>query len=339
MHFAAIVLTKGFVCMRPLLTQAPNASFSLEKNVWADFIELQCLLSTDKEISLSDVISMVTEEGPNELNRGSDRASEQDDKVYRAFADVFKFIENRAQILGTAYPFTIVDEDTISVNLESASVEQVLYLFLLYSSNLSLFRKNEQQRLTAAFESAAKYVLQQIYPSHNVEVFGTASSEGNIFHGGKLIERFEKLAQCLHTEVTNVTRRNPRYDRASGDGGLDLVGFIQLDHEHSKVPFIPMCFAQCACSVDKWVEKQGSIKYDTWNQRFERLAPYVELIFVPFSLRGADGKWSDEEADRMTVIPIDRIRFIHIIESNREYLNAFKETDAYQVVNESINEL
>lgn len=182
-------------------------------------------------------------------------------------------------------------------------------------------------------------MLQQIFPSFHIEVFGTASAPGDIFYGGKLIERFEKLAKCLHTDVKLVTKENPRYQNTSGDGGLDLVGFMQLENDEAGSPFIPSCFAQCACSVDKWKDKQSSIKFDSWNQRFEQLSHYCEFIFVPFSLRGSDGKWCNSDIDHMVVIPIDRIRFIHIVKNIGNSTLFFEESDAYKVIQESISNL
>lgn len=158
-----------------------------------------------------------------------------------------------------------------------------------------------------------------------------------MFYGGKLIERLEKLADCLHTDIKKCAKENPRYDSPSGDGGLDLVGFMQLDGEGAETPFIPLCFAQCACSFDKWKEKQSSIKFDAWNQRFEQIAHYCEFIFVPFSLRGPDGKWSYAESDHFVVIPIDRIRFVHIAGVYSDSLDSFSRTDAYRIVTESIS--
>lgn len=320
--------------MTPSLT-LPKASIDLEKNVWADYVELICLTSLDREISLSDMLAIASEDIPDGPVRGLDETGEQEDAFYQKFLDIFKYLENRANMLNDAYPFSFTDEDTISIDFARLSTKQTFYLFLLYCSNLACFSKPDQHRLTKEFEVVSKYILQQIFPSFHIEVFGTATSQDDMFYGGRLIERFEKLADCLHTEVKSATRENPRYNRTSGDGGLDLVAFTQIDGAGTEVPFIPLCFAQCACSVDKWKEKQSSIKFDEWNQRFEQIAHYCEFIFVPFSLRGPDGKWCGTEADRIVVIPVDRIRFLHIIQS--EDLTFFEQRDAYQVIQESIS--
>lgn len=325
--------------MIPSLTSLPKASLNLEKNVWADFIELLCLTNVDREISLSDIQYRISEEEPEAPERGHDETGEQEDVLYRKILDIYSHLENRALLLGDAYPFTFVDEDTICVSLERLSSEKLFYLFLLYCSNLSFFEKTSQHLLTREFELISKYILQQIFPSFHVEVFGTASNPDDTFYGGKLIERFEKLAKCLHTEVKLRTKENPRYHNTAGDGGLDLVGFIQLEDDEAGSPFIPLCFAQCACSVDKWKDKQGSIKFDAWNQRLEQLSHYCEFIFVPFSLRGSDGKWCNADIDHMVVIPIDRIRFLHIVKNVGNDILFFEESDAYKVIQESISNL
>lgn len=325
--------------MIPSLTSGPKTSLKFEKNSWADYIELLCLKSIDKEYSLSDVLAVISEEEYEGPEHGSDATGEQEDALHRKLLDIFRYLKNRAFILDNAYPFSFIDDDTFAIDLDNLTSEQLLYLFLLYSSNLSFFSRSEQQRLTKAFEAISKHVLSRIYPSHHVEIFGTASSPGDVFYGGKLIERFERLAEKLNTELKDATKRNPHYNQPIGDGGLDLVGFIQLDDLKSKVPFIPLCFAQCACSLEKWSEKQSSIKFDEWNQRFEALTHYCEFIFVPFSLRGPDGKWSYEEADKITVIPIDRIRFIHMMRTSEEAIRQFEQSDAYLVAQESVGEL
>lgn len=325
--------------MVPSLSSLPNFSINLDKNVWADFVELSCLTNIDREISLGDMLDIAMSEGSEGPERGSDAAGEQDDNYRRQFIDIFRYLENRSQILGEFYPFSFIDEDTISIDITNLSIEKLLYLFLLYCSNLSRFDRSSQASLTKEFEVISRFVLERIYPTYHVETFGTASKPTDLFYGGNLIERMEKLAQCLHTELSPTTKNNPRYQNASGDGGLDLVGFSQLDNEGSTAPFIPLCFAQCACSVDQWKNKQSSIKYDEWNQRLLQLPHYCEFIFVPFSLRGSDGKWSPTDADQMVVIPVDRIRFLHILKMNGNTLDFFQTSSAKRIIDDSISQL
>ena len=44
--------------MIPSLSTLPKHSINLEKNAWADFVELSCLKNPDYEISLEDMLSI-----------------------------------------------------------------------------------------------------------------------------------------------------------------------------------------------------------------------------------------------------------------------------------------
>lgn len=325
--------------MIPSLSTLPKHSINLEKNAWADFVELSCLKNPDYEISLEDMLSITTNEGEDAPDRGSDEAGEQEDNRRQHFRDIFQYLINRAHILNEYYPFQFIDADTISIDITNLSSEQCMYLFLLYCSNLSQFGASDRTSLTKEFEALSKIVLERIYPTYHIEIFGTASSPSDMFYGGSLISRMEKLAECLHTELSSTTKNNPRYTNPSGDGGLDLVGFSQLDNEAAAAPFIPLCLAQCACSVDQWKDKQRSIKYDEWNQRLLQLPRYCEFIFVPFSLRSSDGKWSPTDEDQIVVIPIDRIRFLHLLKANGNTLDFFQTSKAKEIIDASIAQL
>lgn len=325
--------------MIPSLSSLPGFSRNLEKNVWADFAELSCLISPDKEISLGDMINITSGDEADGPQRGSDETGAQEDLYRQQVLDVFSYLKNRAAILPDCYPFVFIDNDTISIDIGNLSAEKELYLFLLYCSNLSRFTPSERHTLTKEFEILSRVVLAKIYPTYHVDIFGTASSPEDMFYGKNLIDRMEKLAKCMHTELTPNTKSNPRYANPSGDGGMDLVGFSDLDAQNAGVSLIPLCFAQCACSVDHWKDKQSSIKYDTWNQRFLQLPRYCEFIFVPFSLRGSDGKWNPADADQMTVIPIDRIRFLHILSAQENPFDFFSSSKSKEIMDESISQL
>ena len=102
---------------------------------------------------------------------------------------------------------------------------------------------------------------------------------------------------------------------------------------------MPTLFAQCACSVDEWKDKQSSIKHETISKKIINLASYFEFIIVPFSLRGTDGSWSNTDLDRIVVIPIDRVRFLHIISLYGESFSFFENNDAYALVTDSLEEI
>lgn len=325
--------------MKPGMSALPRASKAFEKNVWADFVELLCLVSKDKEISLSDLVEVARQEDPEHSERGDQESAEKEDSFRQQLSDVFSYLLSRKQSFGDFYPFSFVDEDTICVEQTPLSSGQKLYLFLLYASNLSRFTKSEQARLTKDFEALSKAVIKLVFPQFNVEIFGTASQEGEPFHGGNVFDRLQRLSQYLNTTLSDAALKNPRYRQAGGDAGIDLVGFAQIEAAGSHAPFVPTLFAQCACSVDEWKDKQFSIQYEKISKKFSNLASYCEFIIVPFSLRGTDGSWSYTDLDRIVVIPIDRVRFLHIISLYGESFSFFENNDAYALVTDSLEEI
>ena len=180
--------------MLPHIDTLPQESKKLEKNIWADYIELLCLLSPDKEISLSDVLSMVTQEDGDSPRNGSESSSEDADNYHLVLSDIFLCLQRRVELLKAGYPFCFLDEDTITVRpCKDWSILDNLYLFLLFASNLSRFSKEQQSVLAKEFETCSKYVLSTIHPSFSVEVFGTGSAPTDLFYGGKVIDRLKNL--------------------------------------------------------------------------------------------------------------------------------------------------
>src|SRR5690606_14521223 len=88
------------------------------------------------------------------------------------------------------------------------------------------------------------------------ELFGTSRTkgEGDVYRGN-LRERLRILASNLCSYTSKSFDSDSGYDVTGGDGGLDIVSYIPLDG----MPYIPVSFAQCACSQEEWENKQLSI--------------------------------------------------------------------------------
>lgn len=135
-------------------------------------------MSKDNEIILNDILVTALGEDYESPKRGGEETGAQEDNFHQQFQDVLKYLKKRKQVLCDGYPFIFVDDDTLSIGLDNLSSLHLLYLFLLYCSNLSLFTPSERYHLSHEFESISKSVLQQLYPSFQVEIFGTSSNPG-----------------------------------------------------------------------------------------------------------------------------------------------------------------
>jgi hypothetical protein len=293
----------------------PDFSKTLERNRWADFIELLCLENLDKEISLNDIITIYIQEGPVESSIGDDDHGEKVDKLRAKFMEIYRYIFSRMTYIKDFYPFSKIDEDTIKAsNLDD---KKLMYIFLLFASNTRYFiDKKIPPVFTSCFERISVNILKIIYPNFQNETFGTTSKKGEYFYGGLLIDKLKRLACCLNTNLTEKANNSPQFRNPSGDGGIDLVSFKGLDLDTCKSSMLPVCMGQCSCSYDDWIQKQSSIKSFMMDSYFIDFARCHEYMFVPFPLRGINGNWATEEMVKIQTIIIDRIRFLNILEKN-----------------------
>ena len=325
--------------MKLIVDTLPDASKNLEKNVWADYVELSCLANMDHEISLSDLMELAKEEEQEKNAEEEYGAAEKNDRIRQHYADVFRYIKNRSEIIQGNYPFEFVDEDTISLKSLPHTSWQHLYTFLLFASNLSRFSKTDRDVLAKAFEALSREVLQLVYPQFTVNIFGTSRDSDGMFSCGNQIERLRLLSECLNTTLTESVLKNPRYEHPGGDRGIDLVGFAQVESAKARSPFIPAWFAQCACSYEGWKGKQYSVQYETIRNIFNNLSRYSEYIVVPFSLRGPDGRWAETEMDYIVATPIDRVRFLQIASLYGDSDDFFEGSEASKIVAEIYQEM
>jgi hypothetical protein len=293
----------------------PGFSKSLEKNKWADFIEFLCLEAPDKEISLNDITSMYSREGVPDNSNGDEDQGERDDKTRAQFIEIFRYIFSRMDFLSDFYPFVKIDEDSIKM-VDVIDEKKLLYFFLLFSSNTSYITDLQiPPFLRMSFERISIDIMKIMYPNFRNELFGTSAKRGECFYGGSLINKLKKLSDFLGTPLTDRAKKNLRYRSPSGDVGLDIISFFQIDKPLCTAPMLPVCIGQCTTSYGNWYNKQLSIKYSSLSEIFQEIAIYHELLFISFSLRGINGNWSFEEATKIQTIIIDRIRFLNILSS------------------------
>jgi hypothetical protein len=310
----------------------PGFSKSLEKNKWADFIEFLCLEAPDKEISLNDITSMYSKEGVSDNSNGDEDQGERDDKNNAQFIEIFRYIFSRIDFIGDFYPFEKVDEDTIKM-AEIIDEKKLLYFFLLFSSNASYITDlHIPPFLQQSFERTSIDIMKIMYPNFRNELFGTSTKRGECFYGGSVISKLKKLGKLLGTPLTDRAKKNSRYKSPSGDAGLDVISFLQIDKPLCNTSMLPVCIGQCTTSYGNWYNKQLSVKNSSLGNLFQELAVYHEFLFISFPLRGINGNWSFEESTKIQTIIIDRVRFLNILSSvekttvlNDEISNCMKE--------------
>lgn len=188
--------------------------------------------------------------------------------------------------------------------------------------------KSSLQKITHIFEKYCQPIMKFLMPvDAQTELFGTTKDTS--FFNGTLRSRISQLAKSLGAQTTKSMDRDEKYDRIhAGDAGLDLVSFLKLDN----TSHIPLALGQCACSYDKWQEKQSSINRDTWSARIDPLAPFWRYMYVPFFCHDASGRL-ENSAEIYTCL-IDRQRILTIFEIHNELFTEIAPLNIKSVIEE-----
>lgn len=272
-------------------------------NRWADFIELCCYFSSDRFISYDDVVKILCYDI---LENGSQDHSTKYDSETTRIISYFDLIKYREETLGDAYPF-ILDEDLcLSLN-DKIHEKAYYYFFFLIASNTCFVNKSMMNKITLKFEKLCCNLLSVLQPNGAItEVFGT-SREKEIYTGS-LRKRITAIAKNLNTYTTKPFDEDNQYDIPSGDNGIDLITYYNIDGN----AFMPFSFGQCSCSYDQWRYKQDSISFDKWNKRIDNLIQFSGYMFVPFDCRMTSGRF-ERNTDISTIL-IDRHRLFILID-------------------------
>ncbi|MDC4403581.1 hypothetical protein NQ640_13945 [Acinetobacter baumannii] len=258
----------------------------------ADFAELLCLTDIDGECGIESVSDQIYDN----LNI---RIAEE--KLY----DLMAHLRWRKEAFGEFYPFDNITKTSFDLEA-SLSRKHKLYLALLFCANLPFISRTIHKVLTDTFEIISAIALQEIWsPLGKVTTFGKNNSE----YVGTKAERMNKL----FWDLGNIANFQNNSFRASdsGDGGIDLAAWLQLDKYQLSHYFAAM--AQCACSRDTWSTKHSEIRHERFSTLAQISNRWSEILFTPICFRGNNGEWA-VAAEVSSGILFDRLRIIKSLE-------------------------
>lgn len=293
---------------------------SADLHEWADFAELLCLINPDSQVTRADLIARVgyakdmatdTEAASPETEvpsaAGDGDLPEVSDYWHRRADDTFRHLEYRVRAFGSSYAFELRTSSAGDILCQRTPFTdpQKLYVLLLICANLGYVEPAVRNDLTTAFELVAATALRLLLPaSGEVHHFGPRHAASR--YTGLLFAKIKKLAEDLNERLT----AHPEDFKAgdTGDGGLDLVGWVPpLDEEPSRV----LIFGQCACG-DEWVTKQHSSGSETWGARIAFRVFPRNMIFIPILFRDTSGHWLSSDKLRQSVL-YDRLRIMSVL--------------------------
>lgn len=272
-----------------------------ESNYFVDFIELLALFSGKDGIPYGDLQDRFFGE-PDDNN-----SIENNDEKESFIDGLYILIGERISQFGKLYPFKIIDENTLLLK-DNLSDSQKLYLFLLLSSSLDIF-KSFNSELTSDFESLSHEALQKFLPKAKVKSFGK-----NTEYKGTARDKIQELAkdiglQIRESEISQVGKRNVQ------DCGLDVVCWLPFeDNCQNKVLFL----CQCACG-----KKFGYKQYET-----HKFANYFDFyktkprhtMFIPYSLiNPKNGKFYHSDYIEDDCLLFERLRILNLVKDEKMF--------------------
>lgn len=244
--------------------QEPDYTRS-EIDYYADFIELAVLFANKDGITLGDIQDRFF--GEKAYSNAEER-----DKDESFLKLIFSRIEERIVLFNDDYPFSYSTDKILTLKVE-LTINQKLYLLLLLSSKLNIFKEFKSD-LTTDFETISYSALKNFLPTKSiVKEFGK-----NTHYTGTAYAKIKQLANDLELAIDEY-ELNQVGERNNQERGLDIIGWI---------PFIDGCankiiyLCQCTCG-----KKYESKQHDT--RRFENYLQFYKTkpqhtLFIPYSL-------------------------------------------------------
>ena len=302
--------------------------------LWADFIELNCLVSRAEEITVADIYDLIdNRKGSGEIEMqdfGYDNLKDQSDgysnsgeifnKTQFQIETYFEILKARNSILDSAYPFKFRTNGI--KRLERISNDQLtsphfLYIFLLLASNLRYIKKNKQQIVTDSFESICLDALKECLPQQaQAHLFSTKNKDiRSKYAGNNVWNKILLLGKDLGLRILGREEDFSKF--STGENGADIVAWVptgdELDHKL-------MFFCQCTCQVDLSDPKRFSSSPSQWKSVFDFQSTPSNIFFIPHFFKKANGSW--ENLNHISdVIFFDRSRLCWILRDENQLDN------------------
>jgi hypothetical protein len=306
-----------------------------ELNRFADFIEISAFFSKDKCVTYSDMQDrffgkkeynknypdredLIFEDTEDNFSKNSENIASIRDKDEELLNSIFELIRERVGLYNIDYPFAFIN-NTLYLKQE-LTIKNKLYLSLLISSKLNIFRSFETN-LTTNFEKISYVVLKEFLPkSAIIKEFGK-----NTQYKGNAISKIKQLASDLSLKIEE-DELNCVNDRNQQERGLDIVGWL---------PFLDKCGNQviflCQCTCGK---KYGYKQHDT--RRFENYLKFYKTtpqhtLFIPYSLINVrNNKFYSSDDIEGDYLIFERKRIIEYYKYKKsESLEIFKIVDSF----------
>lgn len=271
---------------------------SMDQFFWTDFAELRSLIHPDSCFSFGDLYS---------LEKRCRDTHNRPFSTEERWSELTAFAKMRKSEFGDAYPFNVTEDgDTLELDFDEGSHEQVTYLNLLLASLMRHIPNSQRGSLARYFEQTCFAVFTKLMPD-GTEVRATWAGGGaEAPYTGSLYEKMKQIASDLRCTPNFKARDFKAND--NGDGGIDLISWHPMADDRDGMP---VSFAQCGCSKEQWRFKQLEASPSKHAHHFPMRHNWATYYFMPLDLRDPDGGWANE-SDLGEAIIVDRLRLVRL---------------------------
>lgn len=292
------------------------------QHIWVDFLELLTIHVTDRLLTYSEIkkaispiladidLSSIDESTPKDIREARDKFEER-------YQDYFTLLKKRSKEYGKNYPFVITN-DTIELK-GKVTKQQSAYLYLLICSQFAHVSKVDMQVLASDFERISLVVLGRCQLiNKGPYIYGKSGRNTSSRYRGNSYARLQVLESDLQGKL-KVTQSDFALT-STGDLGLDIIGWHNpWDNLSNQFIYVGQC--KCSDNWDKLKDAKASIV-----SLIELDTEVVNLYFIPFHFRKANGSWHSKPAT-VNKVMFDRLRLMRNFP-----MNDFEQTKSYQLV-------
>lgn len=232
------------------------------------------------------------------------------------FVDLFSIFESRMRMYGATYPFDVhYDDQRIRLKSNLTESNKLYIFFVLCSRNEKV--NYQGNLLESDFEHISTLALKKYLPCNAVVFHFGKSSYQEDRYSGKLIDKLEKLAKDIKCETAYDPSDFSEFD--TGDGGLDVVGWLPFPDDNDNFMHIPVFLGQCAIGKD-WKSKHHDVEKMKSNIHFP--PGTASMMYVSHDLRKDTGRFK-KTASRAHIL-FDRFRLISLVNGDENLMETIK---------------
>lgn len=279
-----------------------------EVNYYADFVELLVLMSDTDGISYGDIQDRFFGE-PDENND-----AENNDRNETFIDDIYGIINERIVLYRNIYPF--YNNNNVILLKKKLSQSQKIYLFLLLSSSLDIFRLFNSE-LTTDFETICYETMKFFLPNAKVKAFGKNSE-----YIGTAKEKIKKLAADIGVPVNDEEIQQINNNNTQ-ERGLDIISWIPFN---DICPNFVVFLCQCACGKEYEKKQHDTTRFEHYYE-FYRTSPQ-HTLFVPYSLINPNNnKFYHSDYIEKGRLIFERLRISMLLKGKPNILSKLQTTD------------